>query len=386
MKAFLSSIIRAPNKDKDKDKDKGKASASSSSGPSANPPINQANASPAASNADAAYSKSYSSSSSSSSSSLASSSTTSSDPVSNDPLGPLPRTNVVTPPIHQQTNQTLATLCSLLSTIFDHSAPLKRETEYFLEEMEPSWVSRDLTQEAQHSQQKARLINTELPVIRERATVSLQEINADLEATLKLSNDFLASAHVKDQQRADLSIPSLTRLHTIQQACQQQLVDAKRTHHETYVKEWAEMCAKYHRTIEGTRIIPAENISTTFNTATAANAAVLSVRKASGDAAAATAVQAATKTDSTKDDTSIGSTADASTVSSSSTSSPSIQAATAPTPPSPSLTVANSSPDDSANDATKSSDESQPKDGSSSQSSAQSQQNKKGGNKKSGKR
>lgn len=61
--------------------------------------------------------------------------------------------------------------------MFDHSIPLKREQEFFLERMEEAF-GRDAVQEIPRANAAARSVNMELPIVREKGTLSCQHTNA----------------------------------------------------------------------------------------------------------------------------------------------------------------------------------------------------------------
>lgn len=65
----------------------------------------------------------------------------------------------------------------LVTALFDHSIPLKREQEFFLERMEEVF-GRDPVTEIPRVTQAARTVNMELPIAREKGTLSCQQTNA----------------------------------------------------------------------------------------------------------------------------------------------------------------------------------------------------------------
>lgn len=70
----------------------------------------------------------------------------------------------------------------VISCLFDHSIPLKREQEFFLERMEEAF-GRDAVLEIPRATLAARTINMELPIAREKGTLSCQQTNAQSQWT-----------------------------------------------------------------------------------------------------------------------------------------------------------------------------------------------------------
>lgn len=140
---------------------------------------------------------------------------------------------------------------TLVGALFDHSLPVKRETEHFLDNME-SWVGRDAAAELPKVAATAKAVNIDLPMVRERGTLTLSEVHASLQSTLTIGRAFLGLSATKDAQRKAHTLPSMARLTALREKLDRDLVEAKRAQHEMYVGEYAKMAEKYGRNVDGT--------------------------------------------------------------------------------------------------------------------------------------
>ena len=68
---------------------------------------------------------------------------------------------------------------SLVHTLFCHEKALKRETEFFLEQMEVDWTERDPAQELKKANAAAQQLTTEFPALTSKSLEAAQHVNAE---------------------------------------------------------------------------------------------------------------------------------------------------------------------------------------------------------------